>query len=146
MPGLLLGRAGGGRRVCVVLPTARRSSLALAVAVGALPLVWAFQYLGGADPQWAGRYVLELCIILVALGVAALQHAGSAIRWGVLALSRARDRDGLLWLRRASHSVADLFADLVDRPEDVVIARNGFLIREGGPAYSQRLWLTAVER
>ncbi len=42
----------------------------------ALPLVWAFQYLGGANPQWAGATRSSSCIILVALGVAALQQVG----------------------------------------------------------------------
>ena len=98
----------------------------------ALPLVWGFQFLGGANPQWAGRYALSSCIILVALGVAALQLVGSTIRWGVLALSLLVTMTGVLWLRERSHSFDDLFVTLVDRPEDVVIARNGFFIREGG--------------
>jgi hypothetical protein len=51
---------------------------------------------------------------------------------------------GVLWLGERSHAVDDYFDLLVARPEDVVVVRNGFFIREGGPAYSERLWLTAV--
>lgn len=117
---------------------------AVAVAVGALPIVWAFQFIGGALPQWAGRYALPSCILLVAVGAAALAAESTQLRLGMLALSALVTTSGVLWLRERSHEMQRLFAELVHRPEEVIVVRNGFFIREGGAAYSQRLWLTAV--
>ncbi|MET0903344.1 MAG: hypothetical protein ABWZ52_08895 [Acidimicrobiales bacterium] len=116
----------------------------LAVALIALPLVWAFQLLGGAGPQWAGRYALTSCILLVALGAAQLTRATRALRLGLFTLSALVTISGVAWLSYRSHEVDSFFERLVDRPEDVVISRNGFFLREGGAAYSDRLWLTAV--
>lgn len=118
---------------------------ALVVAVVALPVVWLFQYRGGAGPQWAGRYALTSCLVLVAVGVAALCASGSRVlRLGVVGLACLVTLSGLLWLSERSHAVDDYFDMLVHRPEEVVIVRNGFFVREGGAAYSERLWLTAV--
>src|SRR3546814_586575 len=112
--------------------------------LGALPMVWAFQFLGGAAPQWAGRYTLPTCIGLVALAVAGLERADPGLRRGLVALTALVPMTGVLWLSERSHSFDELFQVLVERPEDVVVARNGFLIREGGGNYTQRRWLTAV--
>lgn len=117
---------------------------AWAVALGALPLVWAFQLLGGAFPQWAGRYALTSCIVLVAVGSAALQRATPDLRIGLVVLSGVVTVSGVLWLGQRTHGMDGLFRQLVERREDVVVARNGFFIREGGPAYTARRWLTAV--
>jgi hypothetical protein len=117
----------------------------LAVAVTSLPLVWLFQFLGGAGPQWAGRYALSSCILLVALGVAALHRSDSRVlAVGLIGLSALVTTSGVLWLAERSHAVDDYFEMLVRRPEDVVVVRNGFFVREGGPAYGERRWLTAV--
>jgi hypothetical protein len=128
----------------VLLPVPVGARYALGVALGSLPLVWAFQFLGGAGPQWAGRYALTSCTILVALGVAGLQRAGREVRLVLVGLTALISLSGVLWLHERSHEFERLFDELVDRPEDVVVARNGFFIREGGDAYSERLWLTAV--
>jgi hypothetical protein len=125
-------------------PSERSARFALAVAVGALPVVWAFQYVGGAFPQWAGRYALTSCIVLVALGCVALTRATRELRLGLLALSAMVTLSGVLWLGDRSHGMDRLFDQLVDRPEDVVVVRNGFFVREGGAAYTERLWLSAV--
>ena len=42
------------------------------IAVGALPIVWVFQYAGGASPQWGGRYVLLSGFLLATCGVVVL--------------------------------------------------------------------------
>ena len=128
----------------LVPPERTGARFALGVAVAAFPLVVAFQYLGGAGPQWAGRYALASCTILVALGVAAVQHLSREVRVGLLALTVLVSATGVLWLGERSRSFDRLFDQLVERPEDVIVARNGFLIREGGSAYRQRLWLSAV--
>ena len=127
-----------------LLPTSRSGRYVLALALASMPLVWAFQYLGGAGPQWAGRYVLTSCTMLVTLGVVHLQRSGRWLRAGLVALTAFVALTGLLWTRERTHDFERLFDDLVERPEDVIVARNGFFIREGGDAYSERLWLTAV--
>src|SRR3546814_9281872 len=55
--------------------------------LAALPLVWAFQFLGGAAPQWAGRYTLPTCIGLLALPVAGLGRADLSLPRGLVALT-----------------------------------------------------------
>jgi hypothetical protein len=117
---------------------------AFVVAVAALPLVWGTQPLGGAGPQWAGRYALTSCVILMTLGLVGVAGLSREVRFGLVALTIFVSGTGLLWLNERSHSFEDLFDGLVDRPEDVIISRNGFFIREGGEAYTERLWLTAV--
>jgi hypothetical protein len=128
----------------VTRPGTAAASYPLVVALATLPLVWAFQYLGGAFPQWAGRYGLPSCLLLVALGAAYLLGEHRVVLVGLVTLSLLVTATGELWLRQRSESVDRTFAALVDRPEDVLIGRNGFFVREGGPAYLERRWLTAV--
>lgn len=127
-------------------PAPQRGARAvLAAAVVALPLVWAYQYLGGARPQWAGRYALTSCLVLVSLGVAALARRGNrSLTVGLVGLSVVVTASGVAWLSQRSHAVDAYFEQLVGRPEDVIVVRNGFLVREGGATYSDRRWLTAV--
>src|SRR5690606_18794407 len=111
---------------------------ALVVAVAALPLVWAFQYLGGAGPQWGGRYTLASSALLVALGAVAV---GSLARWlavGAVALAGLVTLSGVAWLGERSHDVDRWFEAATARPEDVLVVRNGFLVREGGAAAYDR--------
>jgi len=115
------------------------------IALLALPVVWAFQFLGGARPQWGGRYALTSCVLLVGLGAVHVVCSGDRVlRAGVLGLSALVTSSGVVWLHERSHAVDQYFAELVERPEDVVVVRNGFFVREGGAAYAERLWLTAV--
>jgi hypothetical protein len=117
----------------------------LAVALGALPLVWAFQYTGGALPQWGGRYVLASAVLLVAVGVAVLQASPAWLSRTILGGTVVLGAFSVGWLVERSHDVAGAFDELVARPEDVVVVRNGFFVREGGRRYSDRRWLTAVD-
>jgi hypothetical protein len=125
-------------------PESPTAAYPLLVAVVALPLVWAFQYIGGALPQWGGRYTLPSCILLVALAGGTLLQEHAVVVAGALGLSVLVTVTGVLWLSERSHEVDRTFDLLVDRPEDVLVARNGFFVREGGAAYSERRWLTAV--
>ena len=129
----------------VTRPRTTAAAYPLVVALVTLPLVWAFQYVGGADPQWAGRYALPSCLLLVALGAAHLVGERRAVLVAMVALSLFVTTSGELWLRHRSQSVDQTFAALVQRPEDVLIARDGFFVREGGPAYLERRWLTAAD-
>ena len=116
----------------------------VAVAVVALPVVWAFQFTGGAGPQWAGRYVLPSGLVLAAVGAACLP---SLARWAqtlFVGLAVAVTAFGVGWLSERSHDVADASAALAARPEPVVVSDIAHLAREGGVHNGERRWLTAV--
>lgn len=143
VPGLLV--AAPLAAVALAAPPAGRAGrYVLAVAGLALPLVWAFQYLGGAGPQWGGRYTLPSSVLLVTLGAVAV---GGLVRWlatGLVVLAGAVTLCGVAWLGERSRAVDRWFEAATARPEDVLIARNGFLVREAGAASDDRRWLTAV--
>ena len=132
VPGLLLRRAGGGR-------CAGRASDPTGSSLRGRRSRWSRSHWCGRSsssaaptPQWAGRYALSSCIILVALGVAALQQAGSTIRWGVLALSLLVTMTGVLWLagavalvRRSVRDARGPARGRRDRPERLLHPRGG---------------------
>jgi hypothetical protein len=121
----------------------RRRLLAI-VALAALPLVWMSQYVGGAYPQWGGRYVLATSILLGVIGLVAAMDLVPVLAKGAIVLSLVITLAGVVNLSFRSHD-ADRVGKLVtELPQDVVIARNGFLMREFGAAYDEtRPWLTA---
>lgn len=112
------------------------------MAVTATVLTWAFQFTGGAGPQWGGRYILVPTLVLVCLGVVAVRADGQMFRRTVFGLSAAVTIFGVVWLQQRSHAVEGFFQDLAERPEEVVISTNGFLVREAGTAYDDRLYLS----
>lgn len=122
---------------------ARAAQPALTVAVVALPLVWAFQYLGGAGPQWGGRYTLTTSLVLAVVGLAGLVQRQPVVGRGLVAMSVAVTALGVLWLGVRSRSIADLFVELRAVEADVLISRDAFLIREGGAATVGQRWLSA---
>jgi hypothetical protein len=119
-----------------------RARLFLAVALCSLPVVFATQYVGGAVPQWGGRYVLTSAVVLAALGVAGLARVHAAVRWTTIAASIAITVFGLSWLSVRSHEVADSFDELSQRDEPVLISTLYHLVREGGAATIDQRWLT----
>jgi hypothetical protein len=119
----------------------------LGTALVALPLVWVFQYSGGAAPQWAGRYILPSGLLLLVAGVLALPEIRKPIRVGFIALSVAVTGFGVAWLAQRSHDTARMERALGRRPEPVLVSRIAHLAREGGAFYGtvdDRRWLTAV--
>ena len=120
--------------------------LLVAVALGALPIVWAFQYLGGAYAQWGGRYVLMSGFLLTVVGAAALERFPRPAAGAALALAAAVTAFGLVWLSWRTHDVAGAEATLYHRHDPVLISRIAHLAREGGAYYrfGGRPWLTAV--
>ncbi|MEX1006547.1 MAG: hypothetical protein WD271_01730 [Acidimicrobiia bacterium] len=128
----------------VALGWRRRSGFPMVVACAALPLVWAFQYSGGAAPQWGGRYELlsgALLAVVATVVVARSRFAFAAL----VAMSVLVTAFGLGWLSERSHAVADGIETLVDRHDQAVISLEGHLLREGGAFYEpNRHWLTAV--
>jgi hypothetical protein len=133
-----IGLAEGG--------SAETRRLLLAVALASLPIVWAFQFLGGAYAQWGGRYVLLSGLLLAVLGATALEGATRPSAVAVLGLAAAVTAFGLVWLSSRTHDVARAEAVLYRRHDPVLISRIAHLAREGGAyyRYGGRPWLTAV--
>lgn len=113
-------------------------------AFAALPLVWAFQFRGGAAPQWGGRYILPSGLLLVVAGVVALPRLARWARIEMVALAVAITMLGVAWLAVRSHSVADAADALAARSEPVLVSRVAHLGRELGAAYGDKPWLTAL--
>jgi hypothetical protein len=83
-----------------------------AVALLALPVVWVFQYTGGAGPQWGGRYVLVTSTLLVVGAAVVLPSMPKAGRVALVAIAVVATAGGLAWLSQRSHTVADAVAAL----------------------------------
>lgn len=116
----------------------------LAFALVPLPVVWRFQFTGGATPQWAGRYLLATGLLLAVVGICCLPRLATWARVGAVVLSATVTFTGVAWLSERSHDVARAIGVLEERPEDVLVSRVHHLAREGGATYGDRRWLTAI--
>lgn len=121
-------------------PTAR---LVVGIGLAALPLVWLFQYTGGAIPQWGGRYVLVSGLLLGAVGVACSVDVDAWFRRLVVLLAAGTTLLGVAWLAERSAGVADAAREVAARPEPVVVSELSFWLRELGATYPGSRWLTA---
>jgi hypothetical protein len=119
------------------------SRFVVAAAVLPLPLVVAFQFVGGASPQWAGRYLLFSGFLLATVGLAERRRMERWAQVGVIGLSVAVTVFGFAWLVDRSHAIADAGRALDARSEPVLISANGFVPREFGATYGARRWLAA---
>jgi hypothetical protein len=122
-----------------------RARIVTVIALGSLPIVWLFQYLGGAGPQWGGRYILTTGLLLTTVGVVVLARAPRTAAATVLAVAVGVTTFGLVWVSVRTHQVAHTEAALARRPEPVLVSAVAHLAREGG-AYAgvvrDHRWLT----
>jgi hypothetical protein len=142
VPGLIAATPFAAAGIAWSFSDERNRFVALA-ALLPVPLVIAFQFTGGAAPQWAGRYLLVSGFLLAVVGVS--QRARMA-RWastGFVVASVAVTAFGLLWLFQRSHEVAEAADRLQGRPEAVLISPNGFVPREFGATYGDKNWLSS---
>lgn len=121
------------------------AALVVGTALAALPLVWAASYVGGAGAQWGGRYTLTSMVLLAVVATVGLARRHPVVGPAVLALSLGVSLLAVVWLGVRSRSVDSLFEDLTELDADVLIARNGFLLREGGAATAGERWLSAAD-
>lgn len=129
----------------VVLGWSRRTARPfLALALVPLPLVFFFQFPGGAAPQWGGRYILTSGTILAAVGVACLPRLEQWVRRFLIALSVTVTVFGLAWLSVRSHDVARAADVLEARPEAVLIQPQAFIAREFAATYGRKDWLSTA--
>lgn len=144
IPGVLTASPLAVAGVALGWSDPRGVRLAIA-ALAPLPLVWLFQFSGGAGPQWGGRYVLTTGLLLAVVGVVAAMRAGRPAAITVLVLGLAVSACGVAWLSVRSHDVADAMEQLVARNDEAVLSLEAHLLREGGAFYNgDRQWLTAT--
>jgi hypothetical protein len=117
--------------------------LVTVMALVPLPLVFVFQFPGGALPQWAGRYILLSGFLLLVVGAANLGRVEQWLRVALIGLSVAITCFGLAWLSTRSHAIATAADQLESQGQPVLIATNGFLPREFGATYGRQNWLAA---
>jgi hypothetical protein len=115
---------------------------AVLIAVLALPLVWLFQYSGGAVPQWGGRYVLASMVILSAVGIGASALFDRWLQIGLAALSIGVAVFGVAWMAQRTHEVGRAARSMaaIDVP---VVSAQSFWLRELGATYdADTRWLS----
>ncbi len=143
LPGLLVasplavvGIVASGRR-----PSFRRP---VTIAAVALPLAWAFQYGGGANPQWGGRYLLLSGLLLAVVTAVALESAPWRSAAAVVVVAGTITGAGLAWLSVRSHALARAVSAAAAEPGPIVTTDLPHFWREGGGFYTPaRRWLTA---
>jgi hypothetical protein len=124
----------------------RPARLVGAIAIGALPLVWLYQYRGGANPQWGGRYILCSGVLLAVLGVVALAACGRRALVPALVAAFLVTGCGVAWLCVRSHSVADSARVLETTDGPVLTIGLPHLLREWGAFYRPDRPLLTAER
>ena len=115
-----------------------------AVAAVSIPLVWATQYVGGAAPQWGGRYQLVSGLLLTVVAVVALPALDRRVGGALIALSVLVTAFGFAWMVQRTHTFADTAAAVSRRPEPVIVSTIGHFEREGATFYQRKLALTAI--
>ena len=121
------------------------AAMVVLIALGALPLIWGLSYVAGAAPQWGGRYTLTSTVLLGVVATVDLLRRHPVVARGLLAITVGVSALSVLWLGVRSRSVDDLFADLRAVDAEVLIARDGFLLREGGASLVDRRWLSVAD-
>lgn len=127
--------------------SARRWRPLGALALLAVPVVWVFQYSGGANPQWGGRYLLVTSTLLAVGGAVVLAATPGRGRIALVALAGLVTVAGVSWLSVRSHTVAEAMGQLRTRPDTVLVSREAHVLREGGAFLTpDQRWLTAEDR
>jgi hypothetical protein len=143
VPGLLI--ASPFAAVGLVLGWRRDVRVITAMAVAALPLVWFFQYSGGAGPQWGARYMLLSGALLLVAATVVLDGRRAAFV-GVLLVALLVTGFGIAWLSVRSTWVASGMEAIVARHDQAIISGSQHLLREGGAFYEPDAhWLTASQ-
>jgi hypothetical protein len=143
IPGMLT--ASPFAAVGVAFGWRRDVRLIVAMAVVALPVVWFFQYSGGANPQWGGRYTLLSGALLLVAATVVLEGRRTALLATVVFAALVTGF-GVAWLSQRSHWVADGTEAIIARHDAALISGEAHVMREGGAFYDpSRHWLTATD-
>lgn len=141
VPGLLaaaplaaLGIVAGVRE-----PTLRFTAV---IAIVSLPLIWSVQFLGGAAPQWGGRYLLGSMVLLLVMAIVGFD-GGRRVLIGLTAVSALMSLLSVAWLVERTHAVASTMDTIAALPEEAVVFSDPFVPREAGQRVIQEQWLVA---
>ncbi len=148
VPGMLAAAPLAGFGLGAALFVDRRRSrwnLVVAAATVPLPLVWYFQYTGGAGPQWGGRYLLLSGLLLSVVGIVMLEARNPKLLKTMGALSFAITMVGLVWLVQRSSAFADASEELANRNEPILVFGDPHAARESGPIVRHEQWLVASD-
>lgn len=120
----------------------QRLRLTAAIAIGSLPLIWAVQFLGGAAPQWGGRYLLCSMVLLVVQALVGFD-GDRRVLLGLTAVGAVMSLLSVAWLVERTHAVAATMDDIAALPEEVVVFSDPFVPREAGSRVIEEQWLVA---
>ncbi len=119
-----------------------QNRVVLALAIGPLPLVWATQYPGAAEAQWAGRYILTSGVLLAVLGGVTVARKHPRVVVGFVGANVVLSALGLTWLTMRTHDFGEANR-AVAATEGVVVFSDSFLAREAAPLGWDQRWLSA---
>ncbi len=148
VPGMLAAAplAGFGLGTVVFVDRSRSLwNLIVAAAVVPLPLVWYFQYTGGAGPQWGGRYLLLSGLLLSVVGIVMLESRRPELLAIMGSLSLVITAVGLVWLVQRSSAFASATDELAARDEPILVFGDPHAARESGPVVRHERWLVASD-
>jgi len=144
VPGLLTASPLAVLGVALLRRATGPAALLGGVALGALPLVWLTQFLGGAAPQWGARYALLSGLLLTVVALANLDHVAPGAQRAVAVAAVVITLLGVSWTYQRSHEFGRMGLAIAEA-DGVVISRVAHFLRENGWHYSpDRRWLTAL--
>jgi hypothetical protein len=109
-----------------------------------LPIVWATEFVGGASPQWGGRYLLLPGALFAVVATVVLARR-PAVLAAVVALSVAVTAFGFVYLADRTRTVDQGMREVLARHDAAVVSLDPQLFREGGAYYDPHAhWLTAT--
>lgn len=117
-----------------------------AIALLAIPGVLLTAYVGGAGPQWGGRYLLLSGLLLLVVAAVALHELGRPGSVLLVVPAVAVTAFGFAWTVQRSHALAGFGRILEERPEPVVISASPYQLREVGAFYEDGRYLTLPRR
>lgn len=145
LPGLFIASPLAAYGVVAMWGTPDRRMVG-AIALLAVPGVLLTAYVGGAGPQWGGRYLLLSGLLLLVVATVALRDLGRVGTALLVGPAIAVTVFGFAWTVQRSHALADFGRVLEERPEPVVISASPYQLREVGAFYEDGRYLTLPRR
>ncbi|NNF54449.1 MAG: hypothetical protein HKN03_08405 [Acidimicrobiales bacterium] len=143
IPGMLAAVPAAGLGIGAALYYRQHTLLVLAALP--IPLVWATQYAGAAEAQWAGRYILTSGLLLVTIGVGLAVSQRPRVVAGFLAANVAFSLIGIAYVIRRTNEFGEANRSLTELTTDVVVFSDDFLAREAAPLGWDANWLSATD-
>ena len=141
IPGMLAAVPAAGLGISAALHFRQRSLLVLAALP--IPVVWATQYAGAAEAQWAGRYILTSGLLLVTIGVGLSVSRHPRVVAGFLVANLALSLVGVAYVIRRTNEFGEANRALADLSTDVLVFSDDFLAREAASLGWDAHWLAA---